>query len=271
MTRHLHTVLKAIGAVAVLGIVGNSVSLAATGQGFILGKSNTANKVTTLQRTSNGPVLNLRNRNRGAAPFTVNGQGRVVNLNADRLDGLHANAFARNATLNQLRGEVTQAKSTADQANAAAGQAGTKADQAAAAAATADGKATFATQNSVDAMSLANEAHVLGLNATNGVGKLEAREPVAQAVIDEGGATPVFPSRGVTSVTRPVAGVYNITLQSGTFNAANHVVQVTPVGRICVPLTTAGTGAQAGTLRVEFYDVDGNAVNCSFHLTVTKL
>ena len=85
--RHLKATLTVLGAVTVLVLAANTVALAATGQGFLLGKSNSANAQTTLNRTTRGPVLNLHSKTGTSAPLVVNGRGRVANLNADKVDG----------------------------------------------------------------------------------------------------------------------------------------------------------------------------------------
>ena len=87
------TLLTVIGAVTVLVLAGNTVALAATGHAFVLGKTNKANKVTTLKRTTSGPALSLHTTSSGAAPMTVNGKGKVANLNADTVDGLDSSAL----------------------------------------------------------------------------------------------------------------------------------------------------------------------------------
>jgi hypothetical protein len=66
---------------------------AATGHSFVLGKINKANKVTALKRTTAGPALQLATTSTAAAPLTVNGRGKVANLNADRLDGMDSSAL----------------------------------------------------------------------------------------------------------------------------------------------------------------------------------
>ena len=91
--RTLRTVLTVIGAVTVLVLAGNTVSLAATGHGLILGKTNKANKVTTLKRTTAGSPLSLVATASGTAPFTTNGKGKVTNLNADKVDGIDSSAL----------------------------------------------------------------------------------------------------------------------------------------------------------------------------------
>ncbi len=87
------SLLTVIGAVTVLVLAANTVALAATGHGFILGKSNSANKETTLSRTTSGSVLSLHSKSASNAPLTVNGRGKVTNLNADLLDGLDSTAI----------------------------------------------------------------------------------------------------------------------------------------------------------------------------------
>ncbi len=120
--RHVTTALKALGAVAVLGIVGNSVSVAATGQGLVLGKSNKAATPTAIQRTTAGPVLTIRTKKTTDAPFTVNGRGWIRNLNADTLDGMDSSVFTRASTTAVLSGRVDAVEATA---NGAANQART--------------------------------------------------------------------------------------------------------------------------------------------------
>jgi hypothetical protein len=86
--RHLKTCLAVLGAATVLVLAANTVSMAATGSGFILGKTNSAGAVTTLQRTTTGPALKITNSSSASAPLVTNGTGKVVNLHADKLDGL---------------------------------------------------------------------------------------------------------------------------------------------------------------------------------------
>jgi hypothetical protein len=49
----------------------------------------------TIWNTGGGPAAQLQVSSAAVAPFTTNGQGLVTNLNADRVDGLHASVFAR--------------------------------------------------------------------------------------------------------------------------------------------------------------------------------
>jgi len=94
--RHLKTVLTVLGAVTVLVLASNTVVIAATGQGFILGKSNSANNITALTRTTAGSALKLTNQSPASAPFLTNGTGKVTNLNADRLDSLDSTQLTTN-------------------------------------------------------------------------------------------------------------------------------------------------------------------------------
>ena len=94
MRSRLTTLLTVLGAVTVLVLAGNTVALAATGKGFLLGKTNTTSKATTLKRTTPGAALKVTTKKSTDAPFSVNGRGRVANLNADTVDGLDATSFA---------------------------------------------------------------------------------------------------------------------------------------------------------------------------------
>jgi hypothetical protein len=96
--RHLKTFLTVIGAVTILVLAANSAVYAATGGKFILGKTNKANKVSTLKRTTSGAALNLVTKSSSNAPLSTNGKGMVANLNADKVDGLDASAL-RSSTL----------------------------------------------------------------------------------------------------------------------------------------------------------------------------
>jgi hypothetical protein len=87
------TFLTVIGAVTILVLAANSAVYAATGGKFVLGKTNKANRVSTLKRTTSGSALNLVTKSPANAPMTLNGQGKVDNLNADRLDGLDSTAL----------------------------------------------------------------------------------------------------------------------------------------------------------------------------------
>jgi hypothetical protein len=96
-----------VGVVALL-VLSSGVVLAGSGVGgvFNLGVSNTVNKVTALKgaattpllRVTNdgsGPALNLQVKNPGTAPIVLDAEstGKVVNLNADMLDGKDASQF----------------------------------------------------------------------------------------------------------------------------------------------------------------------------------
>lgn len=91
--RHLKTILAVIGAAAVLVLAANTVAMAATGQAFLLGKTNFAGAVTTVERTTNGPAFKITNNNTSSAPLVTNGTGKVTNLNADKVDGIDSTAM----------------------------------------------------------------------------------------------------------------------------------------------------------------------------------
>lgn len=72
----------------------SGTAYAATGGTFVLGHTNKAGTVSTLQRTTtNGAALRVLTRQSSNPPFAVNGTGKVANLNADRLDGLDSTAL----------------------------------------------------------------------------------------------------------------------------------------------------------------------------------
>src|SRR5262245_30955098 len=96
------TVLGALALFVALGGVGYS----ATGGGFVLGRLNSARSQSTLSAPVRTKALQVTNTKTtagatalglkvaaGHAPFTVNSAAKVVNLNADRLDGLDSASF----------------------------------------------------------------------------------------------------------------------------------------------------------------------------------
>jgi hypothetical protein len=95
--RHLKTTLAVLGAITILVLAGNAIALATTGHSFILGSNNSANRVTSLSRTTSGTVLTLHSRSNSNAPLSVNGHGKVTNLNADMVDGLDSSALKTTA------------------------------------------------------------------------------------------------------------------------------------------------------------------------------
>ncbi|HWJ11131.1 MAG TPA: hypothetical protein VNS46_17260 [Nocardioides sp.] len=97
MRSKITTFLTVLGAVTVLVLAANTAAIAATGKGFLLGKSNSADRLTSLTRTTPGPVLAVKSKNSTAAPLVVNGKGRVTNLNADKVDGKDASVLGTRA------------------------------------------------------------------------------------------------------------------------------------------------------------------------------
>ena len=85
--RWFKSLLTVVGAVTVLVLAGNTLTLAATGHPLIAGHSNKARKITTLKRTADGAALRLKTT-ATSAPLEVTGRGKVANLNADQVDGL---------------------------------------------------------------------------------------------------------------------------------------------------------------------------------------
>lgn len=88
MRSKLISALTVIGAVTVLVLAANTVALATTGKAILAGKINTSGKITSLVRTTPGTALQVKTKSPANAPFAVNGTGKVVNLNVDKVDGL---------------------------------------------------------------------------------------------------------------------------------------------------------------------------------------
>ncbi len=97
------------GAVVTLALVlgvGSVALAAAPGDPFRLGQVNAVNAMTRLAGSTNNAMLRLTNTSAGPSataldlqvapgkpPMRVNSDGRVVNLNTDRLDGKDSTAF----------------------------------------------------------------------------------------------------------------------------------------------------------------------------------
>jgi hypothetical protein len=111
MTQILRTGATAAGGaiVAVVALFGGT-ALAGTGVGavFNLGQTNTVNAQSELTGSLNGVLFKVTNSNAGASstalrltvpssrpPFVTNGTGKVVNLQADTVDGASANEISR--------------------------------------------------------------------------------------------------------------------------------------------------------------------------------
>ena len=107
MARATSTVVGlAIMLALVVGVA--SAGFGATGGNFILGKANSAGAVSKLTASVAGPALQLVNQSgasgatalglnvaSGKPPLKVNATaGKATNLNADKLDGLHAAKLA---------------------------------------------------------------------------------------------------------------------------------------------------------------------------------
>jgi hypothetical protein len=83
-------------------------AVAATGGNFVLGQANTATTTSALSASLAGKALQVTNTNTGTGatalglnvatghvPFTVNSGTKVINLNADKVDGVDSTAFYR--------------------------------------------------------------------------------------------------------------------------------------------------------------------------------
>lgn len=98
MSKRYTRALAAVGAAAILVVGVDAIGYAANGQSLLLGKSNKAGKITEVKRTKAGPVLKLTAKKPTAAPFTTNAKGKVVNLNADKVDGINGTTLKADAS-----------------------------------------------------------------------------------------------------------------------------------------------------------------------------
>ena len=84
---------------------------AGTGDSLILGKVNKSKKTTVIKSTGKGPALSLKSKP-GAAPLAVSNGNKVLNLNADSVDGLDGQALSNDTqryTFDQLGQHFTSA------------------------------------------------------------------------------------------------------------------------------------------------------------------
>ena len=82
-----------------------TTAMSATGGNFLLGKSNVADRVSTLVKRGPGPALRL-DVQEGQPPMRVDSSGKVENLNADKVDGLDSE---------QLKGQTGPAGAQGEQ------------------------------------------------------------------------------------------------------------------------------------------------------------
>lgn len=97
LPRPLALAATVLAAAVVLGLAVDGAAYAATGSSLVLGRLNTAGTTTTLESTGTGPALRLAVASSAAAPFSTNARGKVVGLDADRLDGLDASSLVARA------------------------------------------------------------------------------------------------------------------------------------------------------------------------------
>src|SRR6476469_6512293 len=91
MKRTLRSFLAACG-VMLIAVVGlETASYAATGKPLLLGKSNFASRTTSLTNNGTGPVLSLHASRTDRPALAVDTSVMIPHLNADMIDGKHAN------------------------------------------------------------------------------------------------------------------------------------------------------------------------------------
>jgi hypothetical protein len=91
------TVASATLVALLLVVAADYAAFASTGQSLLLGKFNSANKITVVKRTTAGAALKVVTKSNSNPPFVVNGHGKVAHLNADLLDGKSASEIAPSA------------------------------------------------------------------------------------------------------------------------------------------------------------------------------
>lgn len=94
------TILLAAG-VVVAGL--ELTSYAANGRAFVLGGSNSESRPASLTNTGKGAALSLH-VSKAAPPLTVSNGNKVAHLNADTVDGLHAQALTTRVITYQVPG-----------------------------------------------------------------------------------------------------------------------------------------------------------------------
>src|SRR3974390_1562223 len=97
-------IVGVVAAVAVIAITG-AASGSGIGAVFNLGRTNTVNATSSLTGSTKHSMMSVTNNGggttlslqvgRGKAPFNVNSNGRVANLNASFLGGLSAGQFVQ--------------------------------------------------------------------------------------------------------------------------------------------------------------------------------
>jgi hypothetical protein len=107
-----HVSYANVMATAAVFIALGGTTFAATGGNFILGQPNSASSTTALSGGTTGPALKVTNTSTGAGgsfnvasghqPFTVNSGTKVVNLNADKLDGLDSTQLVPSSKLRRI-------------------------------------------------------------------------------------------------------------------------------------------------------------------------
>jgi hypothetical protein len=85
--------LATVAAAAMVVVGVDYATFAATGDSLILGHVNQANATTVLTKHGPGPALRLNSAGPGSPALAVNSKHKVPKLNADMVDGKHANAL----------------------------------------------------------------------------------------------------------------------------------------------------------------------------------
>ena len=108
MKRSVERIAAVVGAAALAVVCIDAVSVAATGNGLVLGHVNSAIKVTTIKNTCSRAALNLQTKKATSAPCTTNATGQVKNLNASQVGGLSADQLRGHSGLVSKTGAVSR-------------------------------------------------------------------------------------------------------------------------------------------------------------------
>ena len=114
-----------LGAVVASIVLMTGTALAGgVGAVFNLGRTNAVNRTSSLVGTTSGRMLQVTNKGSGqalgltvkpgTAPLRVNSAARVANLNADELDGKHADEFVTPDQLDHVNADTLDGKHASD-------------------------------------------------------------------------------------------------------------------------------------------------------------
>lgn len=105
---------------------------------------------------------------------------------------------------------------------------------------------------------------------TSGVQKHHPLHPKAWGLIAAGASPSVTTGSGISSVTRPSTGIYEITLTTA-MSSNNYAVHVTPESSAEIRVYISSSTRSTTTFRIVCLDSSGTATNSASHLHVTVM